>query len=231
MVKTKKKKVTAAKSKAVKTEKTLVAFLLDRSGSMTNVITETISGFNSYLDTLTGKPEAKDITVHFSQFDSESLDVIEDCVPLAKVAKLNAETFKPRSWTPLYDSIGKTIRAIEDQAKGFKVFFVTLTDGQENQSKEWNDKTIKDLIRSKEEKDKWTFSYIGIGPEAWAANAHLSAGTQGASNVLRATRGQNTQKAYGLMAKATMMRCATAGGQPVTDCYSGVQLDKDGKQK
>ena len=153
--------------------------------------------------------------------------MLSDCVPLSAVSKLTDKTFMPRSWTPLYDSIGKTIRAIEGRAVGYKVLFVTLTDGHENQSKEWNEKTIKDLIRAKETNDKWTFSYIGIGPEAWDANAHLAAGTQGVTNVLRATVGKNTKKAYGHLAGATIMRCMSAGGQSLNAVYGGAQLDKD----
>lgn len=210
-----------------KSEQTLVALLLDRTGSMASVKTETTGGFNGYLDTLLQKEESKDIKFHFTQFDSISVDVVHDCVPLKAVSRLTDETYQPRANTPLYDAIGKTIRAIESKANSHKVLFVVLTDGEENSSSEWNDRTIKTLIKEKEDKDKWTFSYIGVGPDAWAANARLAQGTQGASNVLRATRGKNTQKAYGMMASATMMRCSAAGGQSLSSVYHGKQLDQD----
>ena len=137
------------------------------------------------------------------------------------------DTYIPRAMTPLYDSIGKTIRAIEEKAKGSKVLFVTLTDGNENASREWTSASIKTLIKHKEDADKWTFAYIGVGQEAWAQTEHLAAGTQGATNVLRATRGSNTQAAYGHMAKATMMRTSTKGGQCISACFAGVQLDQE----
>lgn len=210
-----------------KKEQTLVAFLLDRTGSMASVINETIGGFNGYLDELLKKPESRDIRFHFTMFDSIAVDCVHDCVPLKDVARLSRETYQPRASTPLYDAIGKTVRAIESKAKDSKVLFVCLTDGEENCSSEWNDKTVKELIKSKEDKDKWTFSYIGVGPDAWAANERLAKGTQGASNVLRATRGKNTQAAYSMMASATMMRCSTAGGQSLASVYAGKQLDKD----
>lgn len=209
------------------TEKTLVAFLLDRTGSMASVKQETIGGFNGYLDELLKKRESKDITFHFTQFDTLSVDVVHDCVPLNKVDRLTAKTYEPRASTPLYDAIGTTIRNIETKANAHKVLFVVLTDGEENSSSEWNEKTIKALIKEKEDKDKWTFSYIGVGPEAWAANARLSSGTQGFSNNLRATRGKNTVKAYACMASATVARCSTAGGQSMGNLYQGKHLDKD----
>jgi len=208
-------------------ETTLVAFLLDRTGSMASVKQETIGGFNGYIDELIKKPECKDMKFHFTQFDTVSIDVVHDCVALDRVLKLNDGTYQPRGGTPLYDAIGKTIRAIQDKANGSKVLFVTLTDGEENASSEWNQSTIKSLIKEKEDKDKWTFSYIGVGPDAWAANERLAAGTSGASNVLRATRGKNTQRAYSHLAGATMARCCTAGGQSMQSVYGGAQLDKD----
>lgn len=206
--------------------KTLVAFLLDRTGSMAIVKQETIGGFNGYLDELLKKPESKDIRFHFTQFDTVSIDVVHDAVPLNKVVKLTDKTFEPRASTPLYDAIGKTIRRIQERANGDKVLFVTLTDGEENSSSEWNQETIKALIKEKEEKDKWTFSYIGVSPEAWAANQRLSAGTIGASNVLRAT-GKNTKKAYASFAGATLRMHASAGGQSMSSLYHGKQLDQD----
>jgi len=209
-----------------KTEGTLVAFLLDRTGSMASVKQETIGGFNGYLDELLKRPESKSIRFHFTQFDTVSIDLVHDCVPLSKVSKLTDKTYEPRGGTPLYDAIGKTIRAIQDKVNGDKVLFVTLTDGEENSSSEWNQATIKALIKEKEDKDKWTFSYIGVGPDAWAANAHLAAGTMGASNVLRST-GKNTLRAYSMMADATMRVSHSIGGQCVSGLYGGHHLDKD----
>lgn len=217
----------AKSTKSKPTEKTLVAFLLDRTGSMESVKKETIGGFNGYLDELLKKPESKDIIFHFTQFDTVSIDNVCDCVPLKQVAKLNDKTYEPRGGTPLYDAIGRTIREIQTKANGHKVLFVTLTDGEENSSSEWNQETIKTLIKEKEDKDKWTFAYIGVGPEAWEANARLSAGTSGASNVLRATRGKNTQKAYSHLVSATSMRCMVDGGKSLTSVYEGQQLDQD----
>jgi len=193
---------------------------------MASVKQETIGGFNGYLDELLKKPESKNIRFHFTQFDTVSIDTLCDCVPLSKVEKLTDKTYEPRGGTPLYDAIGKTVRAIQDKANGYKVMFVTLTDGEENSSSEWTSDTIKTLIKEKEDKDKWTFSYIGVGPDAWAANERLAAGTSGISNVLRATRGKNTRRAYDMMAHATMKVSHSVGGQCVNSIYDGQQLDQ-----
>jgi uncharacterized protein YegL len=189
-----------------KNKPTLVAFLLDRTGSMASVIEETIRGFNGYLDTLKDK-KAENILFTLTQFDTISIDIVHNAVPLNGVKPLNRETYQPRGGTPLYDAIGKTIRATEAVADGYKILFVTLTDGEENSSSEWNQETIKALMKEKEEKDHWTFAHIGVGEGAWDATTRLADGTRSASNVLNVKRG-DTVKTFARFA-ATTQRYAT----------------------
>lgn len=221
-----KKKTKPGKTRTNNNDRTFVVILLDRTGSMADVKQETISGFNGYLDELNKKPESKNIVLHMTQFDTAGIDVLHDGVPLNKVSKLDDATYIPRDWTNLYDAIGTTIRRVEEKAKGYKVLFVTITDGKNNASREWTHSEVIDLIKEKEDKDKWTFSYIGIGKEAWVANEQFAAGTAGVSNVLRTT-GKNVQRAYAFAAQGTMLRCGTAGGQSVSHLYEDKHLDED----
>lgn len=187
-----------------KNKPTLVAFLLDRTGSMESCKDETIKGFNGYIDSLKDK-KAEQIVFTLTQFDSIGIDIIHDAVPLKEVHRLNPDTYQPRASTPLYDAIGRTIRATEESAgEKYKVLFVTLTDGLENASSEWNSKTIKDLIKEKEDKDHWTFAHIGVGANGWAATSRLAAGTISSSNVLHIDP-KDTVKTYARM--ADMTRC------------------------
>lgn len=198
-----KSKASKAKKKSTGTRPTLVAFLLDRSGSMASCQQETISGFNGYLDGLKG-----DMRFTLTQFDSQGIDIIHDAVPLKEVKKLTSETYVPRGGTPLYDAIGKTVRATEEKSKGCNVLFVTLTDGEENSSSEWNKDTIQNLIKEMEGKG-WTFAHIGVGVDGFAATQSYSVGTQSASNVLRSA--QNDSKGrFRSLAKATMMYCSAS---------------------
>lgn len=204
------KKTTNKKSTTTPINKpTLVAFLLDRSGSMDQCLAETIRGFNGYIKELRVK---EDGTMRFTltQFDSIGIDTLHDAVPLKEVKELNPENYSPRGYTPLYDAIGRTIRQTEKQAgTKYKVLFVSLTDGLENASTEWTSDSVKTLIKSKEEKDKWTFAYIGVGPQGWLATSALAHGTVGASNILHSTH-KDTGKVYARFAGATMSyACST----------------------
>jgi uncharacterized protein YegL len=198
-------KNTKKKTTEVKTENkpTLVAFLLDRSGSMEECKDETIKGFNAYIKELCAKDKGCAMRFTLTQFDTQGVDIVHDAVPLKDVKLLTAETYSPRAGTPLYDAMGRTIRATETKATGkFKVLFVTLTDGLENSSREWKSDSIKVLIKSKEGQAHWTFAYIGVGLQGWAATSAIAFGTMGVSNVLRSSH-QNTGEAYARFAGVT----------------------------
>lgn len=209
------------KSKSVN-KPTLVAFLLDRTGSMANCKDETIKGFNGYIDELS-KQKNGGMLFTLTQFDSIAVDIVHDAVPLNRVARLTDETYAPRANTPLYDAIGKTIRATESKAgEKYKVMFVTLTDGLENASSEWNEETVRALIKDKEDNAHWTFAHIGVGANGWAATERLARGTISAANVLKIKPSQ-TKKAYRSFARATHSYACNAGasGQSVSHLWSG----------
>jgi hypothetical protein len=78
--------------------RTIVSFLLDRTGSMATIKDETISGFNVYLDTL--EREAGDLVAFtLLQFDSRSIDTLYAGSKLSEVQRLTPETYQPRAYT------------------------------------------------------------------------------------------------------------------------------------
>jgi Mg-chelatase subunit ChlD len=205
-----KKKPSQAKTSS-SNKPTLVAFLLDRTGSMAGCIEETIRGFNGYIKTLKEK-SAGEMRFTLTQFDTTSIDVVHNAVKLSEVKELTHETYQPRAMTPLYDAIGKTIRATESEAGDkYKVLFVTLTDGQENASTEFKKDSINGLIKQMEGKG-WTFAYVGIGLEGFGAVSQIAMDTVGASNVLRSSH-KNTDKTYARMASSAIayMSCKKQG--------------------
>lgn len=192
---------------------------------------ETIKGFNGYIEKL--KEENLDMVFTLTQFDSISIDIIHDAVPVNRVAKLTDETYTPRANTPLYDAIGKTVAATEKSAgEKYKVLFVTLTDGQENASSEWNLESIRQLIKRKEDQDHWTFAHIGVGANGWAATRSYAMGTQSLSNVVHSEPGQE-KKLYRAFAGVTMSYAANpgAGGQSVNAIWKGSELDENEQPK
>jgi hypothetical protein len=154
--------------------RTLVTFLLDRTGSMEAIRDDTIGGFNAYLDGLKGDGEA-DIDFTLIQFDSVSIDKICVATPIAQVAKLTRETYEPRASTPLIDAAVKTINAVEASllsAPAAKVVICIQTDGQENSSTEHSWGELNALVKEKSA-EGWQFNFLGVGIDAYDQGARM----------------------------------------------------------
>jgi hypothetical protein len=154
------------------TAKSLVSFVLDRSGSMALIQDDTIGGFNTYLNTLKSKA-VKGLRFSLTQFDTQSVDEIYKAVKIKEVKELTKETFVPRSGTPLIDTVCRAIKSAEQYAdKDTKVVISILTDGQENSSTEFEWDDLKRLISQKEELG-WEFDFMGAGIDAYAQGARM----------------------------------------------------------
>jgi hypothetical protein len=147
--------------------KTLVTFLLDRTGSMEAIRDDTIGAFNTYLDTL--KRDSEGLYFTLIQFDSMGVDKLYVNEPVKNVPQLTRETFVPRASTPLIDAAYKTIKAVEKAVSGNpsnKVVICIQTDGQENSSTEHSWDALNALIKEKFEAG-WQFNFMGAGIDAY----------------------------------------------------------------
>lgn len=158
---------------AKKAVKTLITFLLDKSGSMQSIKDDTIGAFNGYLDGL--KADKADIDFTLVQFDSIGLEKTYVREPIAKVDGLNASNYQPRASTPLIDASYKTIKAVEkalgDDTKT-KVVICIQTDGHENCSTQHTWADLNALIKEKT-KLGWQFNFMGAGIDAYDQGAKM----------------------------------------------------------
>src|SRR5262245_33120582 len=120
-------------------DQTIVAFVLDKSGSMEAIKESTIEAFNAYLNGLKQDPEG--IRFSLIQFDSLGVETTWKNAPVQDVAALDGVTYAPRGGTPLIDASFKTIKAVERKVAEFaqppKVVICIQTDGEENASREY----------------------------------------------------------------------------------------------
>ncbi|WP_427169934.1 VWA domain-containing protein [Fusobacterium nucleatum] len=147
-----------------------VVFILDRSGSMGGLESDTIGGFNSMLEKqrkLDGK--AYITTVLFD----DQYELLHDRINVSKINNITEKEYFVRGNTALLDAIGKTIakekaiqETLEKKEKADKVLFVIITDGLENASKEYNSTTVKKLIEAQKEKYAWEFLFLGANIDA-----------------------------------------------------------------
>jgi uncharacterized protein YegL len=151
---------------------TQIVFILDRSGSMANLTSDTIGGYNAFLQTQ--KEQDGEAIVTTVLFD-DKYEILHDAIDIKDVEPLTYKDYCARGLTALLDAIGKTINDVGDKLNKMseedrpsKVIFVITTDGQENASVEFKRNNIKDMITHQQEKYNWEFIFLGANIDAVA---------------------------------------------------------------
>lgn len=197
-----------------------IYFLLDRSGSMGQLRSDVIGGFNTWLGTEQAKPGKCRFTM--VQFDTEGpFDVVYDAIPLTEVAPLTEATYIPRGGTPLLDAEGKLMtRAYERETqrktkdkKAEAILVVTYTDGEENSSSEWSFENIAKLKKEREATG-WAFAYLGVGHDGYRQAQRI--GTQRASTMSAERSSAGVAQTYAGFTTATRNVRDNAGRGDVT---------------
>ena len=149
---------------------TELVFILDRSGSMSGLESDTIGGFNAMIEKQ--KKEEGSAYVSTVLFDDRT-EVIHDRLPLENVPKLTEKDYFVRGCTALLDAVGSAIHHIgnihkyarpEDVPE--KTIFVITTDGMENASSRWTYEELKRTIERQQEKYGWEFLFLGANIDA-----------------------------------------------------------------
>ena len=149
---------------------TELVFIIDRSGSMGGLESDTIGGFNAMLkeqQALEG--EAVVTTILFD----DNYELLHDRIDIRAVAPLTDKDYTVRGSTALLDALGRTIhkiRAVQkhtaENYRAEKVLFVIITDGQENASREYSAERIKTRIERQKQKYGWEFVFFGANMDA-----------------------------------------------------------------
>lgn len=156
------------------TDLTLIAALLDRSGSMQGCKRATETGFDELINKQRTEPGKAVVTL--SMFDDVYENVYAN-VPIAEVDKLELE---PRNMTAMLDATGRFITEIgeqlaaqpEDERPG-TVICLIMTDGYENASKQWTWAAVEELITHQREKYNWQFIFLGANIDAEVVGARM----------------------------------------------------------
>jgi uncharacterized protein YegL len=159
--------------------KTHIYILLDRSGSMSSIANDVIGGFNHLISEQ--KKNGPDAKVTFVQFDSQDPQhVVVAGAPISEITDLTSETYIPRGSTPLLDATGLLIGRVRVEAAARAatglakedILFISITDGEENQSREYNLARVTQLIEQCKA-EGWTFVYLSAALTAYADAAAM----------------------------------------------------------
>lgn len=208
---------------------TELVFILDRSGSMSGLESDTIGGFNSLIKKQ--RRQKGECYVSTVLFDNVS-EVLHDRLKLSEIPKMTERDYTVRGCTALIDAIGGAIHHIGNIHKYARpedvpehTMFVITTDGMENASHNYSSDEVKDMIERQKEKYGWEFFFIGANIDAVETAAHFGIGRNRAVNYRADAQG--TQVLYDTVADTV---CAMRADMPISADW-GQRIDDDNKKK
>jgi uncharacterized protein YegL len=166
--------------------KSELVFILDRSGSMSGLESDTIGGFNAMLEKQTkAEGEAVVTTVLFD----DKYELLHDRINIDAIAPITEKDYFVRGSTALLDAVGMTLQKIINVQKMTvqgqkvdKVLFVITTDGLENASREYSYAVIRQMIEHQKKHYNWEFIFLGANIDAVGTAAKFGISEDRAAN-------------------------------------------------
>ncbi len=189
---------------------TELVFIVDRSGSMGGLESDTIGGLNATLKK--NREVDGDCLVSIVLFDNTS-DVIVDRKPIQEVAPLTSTQYQVRGCTALLDAVGDSVRYIQkvqqilpEDYRAENVIFTIITDGLENASNHRSYAEVKHMIKARQ-REGWEFIFLGANIDAAAEAGRMGIRADRATQYVSDDIG--THIAYEAMANAQVSRRTT----------------------
>jgi uncharacterized protein YegL len=214
----------------IKNDITELVFILDRSGSMSGLESDTIGGFNSMIRKQRKEPGKAYVSTVL--FDNHS-EVIHDRIDLAEIPDMTDKDYTVRGCTALLDAIGDAVHHITNIHKYARpedvpehTMFVITTDGMENASHKYSYDEIKRMIGQKKELG-WEFLFIGANIDAVSVAERVGISADRAANYCADAMGTATVW-QNLSAPISAMRsCAKI----TRDWAENIEADKNSRKK
>jgi len=216
----------------MKTNLTELVFILDRSGSMGGLESDTIGGFNSMLAKQQAVPGECRITTVL--FDNQ-YETLHDRIDIQAVSPITENEYFVRGNTALLDAVGRTINKISGVQKSTaedyradKVLFVITTDGMENASREFDYDKIKSMIERQKSEYGWEFIFLGANIDAVEVAHQFGVARNRAQNFHNDSEGIALN--YAVMSEAVSAYRAAPSGSGIDDDW-GKDIQADYKKR
>ena len=199
---------------------TEVVFILDRSGSMCGLESDTIGGFNGMLEKQ--KKSGAEAYITTVLFD-DKFEVLHGHKDIMDVKPLTEDDYYTRGCTALLDAVGRTISMIDRDCT--KAVVTIITDGLENASREYALPQIKKMIDEKKEKG-WEFIFLGANIDAVKTAGSMGIGANRSANYINDSKGVGTN--FKFLNKA--MSCVIAGEGELDEAFEMVHQDYNSRK-
>lgn len=172
---------------------TEVVFILDRSGSMAGLESDTIGGFNSVLEKQ--KKLEGEVIVSTVLFNHKS-QVLHDRIDIKQISVMTEKDYHASGCTALLDAVGDAIwhirnvhKYVRDEDRPGKTLFIITTDGMENSSQRFGYDEIQKLIKEQKEQHGWEFLFLGANIDAVRVAGRMGIKKEYAANFVNDRKG------------------------------------------
>jgi uncharacterized protein YegL len=207
---------------------TKIIFVIDRSGSMSNIAKDMDGGLENFIKNQKDQKLGQcDVSLY--EFDDE-YNVVYENMDISNIKKYK---ILPRGGTAMFDAVARTINAVginlsqtKEEDRPDRVLFVIITDGYENASKEFSGNQVQDLIKHQTEKYNWTFTYLGANQDAFRAGGGIGVDRSKILNYTADSTGAN--KVWtSLCACTSNYRRSKVGGAVAAQLFNYNEKDHD----
>lgn len=210
---------------------TELVFILDRSGSMAGLESDTIGGFNALIEKQ--RKQEGECYVSTVLFDNVS-EVLHDRVKLSEIKAMTEDDYTVRGCTALIDAIGCAIRHIGNIHKYARpedvpehTMFVITTDGLENASHIYSSDEVKKMVEHEKEKYGWEFLFIGANIDSVETAKHFGINADRAVNYHADSQG--TAVVFDTVAETV---CSMRASMPLASNWSdNINADFNSRNK
>lgn len=213
----------------VKNNITELVFILDRSGSMSGLESDTIGGFNGLIEKQ--RKQEGECYVSTVLFDNVS-EVLHDRVKLSEIEPMTDKDYTVRGCTALIDAIGGAIHHIGNIHKYARpedvpehTMFVITTDGLENASHKYSSDEVKKMVERQKEEFGWEFLFIGANIDSVETAKHFGIGADRAVNYHADHQG--TGVVFEAVADTV---CLMRESRPLGDWSDSIKKDFDSRK-
>jgi len=172
---------------AMKDNYTHICIVLDASGSMEIVESDTKGSFNTFIKEQQNVPG--EATLDIYQFADTSKKIV-DFVNLSQLQKNLMDYYRCDGRTALNDAVcqaidetGKKLASMREEERPSKVLFVILTDGEENASRSFTNRDVKKRIQHQTDVYKWGFVFLGANQDAFATGQEMGIASSMCLNI------------------------------------------------